>query len=71
MADRKIDFGTLGAVEWLIGVGLVVMSIAILTAVTSFASLSVPEFLPSVLGAALGVAVWFSYLLKRKADHAR
>ena len=70
MADRKIDFGKLGVVEYLIGIGLVVMCIGILTWVTALAGLSLPDFLPSVVGAALGVAVWFSYL-KRKADHAR
>ena len=71
MADRKIELGELGLVDYLIGAGLVVMCIAILSSVVMFAGLSVPDFLPSVVGAALGVAVWFSYLLKRKADHAR
>jgi len=67
MADRRIDFGKLGVLEYGVGVGLVVVCIAIVSGLASTMTLALPGYATVAAGAALGVAAWFSYLLKRNS----
>ncbi len=67
MAERKIDFGTLKAMDWAIGIGLVVLVIAVLSGLRAATNIALPDFVPTALGAALGVLLWFVYLSKRKS----
>lgn len=67
MAERRVDFGTLKAKDWAIGVGLVVLAIALISGLRAVTNLALPDFVPSAVGAALGVLVWFLYLSKRKS----
>lgn len=67
MAERRIDFGRLGAMEYGVGVGFVVVSIVIVSGLSEFANIELPGFVSAAAGAALGVAAWFSYLLKRNS----
>lgn len=67
MAERRIDFGRLGAMEYGVGVGFVVVSIVIVSGFSEFANIELPGFVSAAAGAALGVAAWFSNLLKRNS----
>lgn len=67
MAERSIDLGTLKALDWAIGIGLVVLAIALLSGLRAATNIALPDFVPSVVGAALGVGLWFLYLSKRKS----
>ncbi len=67
MAARKIDFGKLSLLDYVIGVILTVIATAVVTGVEMAANLNVPSLLVSAAGAAIGVAAWFTYLLKRKS----
>lgn len=67
MSDRKIDFGELALVQWVVGVGLVILSIATLSGLAALSNIALPGFVVPALGAAIGVAAWFSYLLKRNS----
>lgn len=67
MAERRIDFGRLGAKELGLGVGFVVISIVIVSGFGEFANIELPGFVSAAAGAVLGVAAWFSYLLKRNS----
>ena len=67
MANRKIDFGKLSLLDYVIGVILTIVATAMVTGFEMAANLNVPSLLVSASGAAIGVAVWFTYLLKRKS----
>lgn len=67
MAERRIDFGSLTIMDYAIGVILTLVATAVVTGVEMAANLSLPSFLASAAGAAIGVAAWFTYLLKRKS----
>ena len=67
MAERRIDFGRLGAMEYGVGAGFVVVCTVIVSGFGEFANIELPGFVSAAAGAALGVAVWFSYLLRRNS----
>jgi len=67
MAERRIDFGKIGAAEYGVGVGFALICIVIVSGLTEFANVELPGFVSVAVGAALGVAAWFSYLLKRNS----
>jgi len=71
MSLRKLDFGNLTMMDYVVGVILTLVATAVVTGIEMAASLTLPSFVASAFGAAIGIAVWFTYLLKRKADHAR
>ena len=67
MATRKIDFGKLSFMDYAIGVILTVVATAIVTGLEMATNIVLPSFVASAAGAAIGVAAWFTYLLKRKS----
>lgn len=67
MAEGRINFGGLGAKEYGVGVGFVAISIVIVSGLSEFATIELPGLISVAAGAALGVAAWFSYLLKRNS----
>lgn len=67
MTSRKINFGTLTLMDYAIGVILTLVATAMVTGLEMAANLTLPSFLASAAGAAIGVAAWFTYLLKRKS----
>ncbi|UYO00305.1 MAG: hypothetical protein KIT02_03535 [Devosia sp.] len=67
MAERRIDFGTLSLKDFAIGIGLVVLAIALLSGLFVLLNLSLPGFVASAGGGAIGVALWFLYLFKRNS----
>lgn len=67
MATRKIDFGKLTFMDYAIGVILTVVATAIVTGLEMATNIVLPSFVASAAGAAIGVAAWFTYLLKRKS----
>ena len=71
MAIRKLDLGKLTMLDYVIGVILAVVGTAVVTAMEMVTNIALPSVVASVAGAAIGIAAWFTYLLKRKADHAR
>ncbi|MBE7731581.1 hypothetical protein [Devosia faecipullorum] len=67
MASRKINFGTLTLMDYAIGVILTLVATAMVTGLEMAANLTLPSFMASAAGAAIGIAAWFTYLLKRKS----
>ncbi len=67
MAERSIDFGTLKAKDWAIGIGLVMLMIALFSGLLAVTNIVLADFVPTAAGAALGVMLWFVYLSKRKS----
>lgn len=67
MTERKIDFGTLTLKDYAIGVVFAVVATALLSGLEAVSNIALPSFLASAAGAAIGVAAWFFYLLKRKS----
>lgn len=67
MATRKIDFGKLSFMDYAIGVILTLVATAIVTGLEMATNIALPSFVASAAGAAIGVAAWFTYLLKRKS----
>lgn len=67
MAERRIDFGTIGLAEYGVAVGFAVVCTVIVSGLTEFANVELPGLVSVAVGAALGVAAWFSYLLKRNS----
>ena len=67
MTSRKINFGTLTLMDYAIGVILTLVATAMVTGLEMAANLTLPSFMASAAGAAIGIAAWFTYLLKRKS----
>ncbi len=67
MAESKIDFGSLTLKDYAIGVAFALMATAVLSGLEAAFNIALPSFLASAAGAAIGVAAWFFYLLKRKS----
>lgn len=67
MATRKIDFGKFSFMDYAIGVILTLVATAIVTGLEMATNIALPSFVASAAGAAIGVAAWFTYLLKRKS----
>ncbi len=67
MANNKIDFGTLTLKDYAIGVAFVLVAMALIAGLEMVSNIALPSLVASALGAAIGVAAWFTYLLKRKS----
>jgi hypothetical protein len=67
MAERRIDFGRLGMAEYGVGAGFAVVCSIIVSGFAEFANVELPGYVSVAVGAAIGVAAWFSYLLKRNS----
>lgn len=67
MAKAKIDFGSLTFMDYAIGVILTVVATAIVTGLEMATNIALPSFAASAAGAAIGIAAWFTYLLKRNS----
>ncbi|ODT69780.1 MAG: hypothetical protein ABS75_15145 [Pelagibacterium sp. SCN 63-23] len=67
MAERKIDFGSLTIKDYALGVGFALVATAIVSGLEAASNVVLPSFLAAAAGAAIGVAAWFTYLLKRKS----
>ena len=67
MSDRRIDFGTLSIKDYAIGVGLLLVAMAVIYGFEMLTDITLPSLVASAVGAAIGVAAWFFYLFKRKS----
>jgi hypothetical protein len=65
MAANKIDFGRLGIKDYVFGVVFVLVGMVIAYGLINWLVPGAPQALLSAIGAAIGVAAWFSYLRKR------
>ena len=71
MTIGGIDIAALTAKDYAVGVVYAVLGTFVVTGAEMVFGFSLPSILASVVGAAIGIAAWFVFLLKRKADHAR
>jgi hypothetical protein len=65
MAEGKIEFGKLAGKDYAMGVGFVVIAMIIAQGLVAYLIPGAPPALLGAIGAAIGVAAWFSYLRKR------
>jgi hypothetical protein len=71
MTIGGIDIATLTAKDYAVGVVYAVLATFVVTGAEMVFGFALPSLVASVAGAAIGIAAWFIFLLKRKADHAR
>ena len=71
MTIGGIDIATLTAKDYAVGVVYAVLGNFVVTGAEMVLGFALPSLVASAVGAAIGIAAWFVFLLKRKADHAR
>ncbi|MFC3705895.1 hypothetical protein ACFOOL_14150 [Devosia honganensis] len=67
MAGRKIDFAALTIGDYAVGVVFALVATAVVSGLELAANMALPGLVASAAGAAIGIAAWFTYLLKRKS----
>jgi len=71
MTIGGMDIAALGFRDYVVGVVYAVLGTFVVTGFEMVFGIALPSLLASAAGAAIGIAAWFVFLLKRKADHAR
>ena len=66
-----IDIAALSLKDYAVGVVYAVLGTFVVTGAEMVLGITLPSLVASAVGAAIGIAAWFVFLLKRKADHAR
>ncbi|MHA6299087.1 hypothetical protein [Devosia sp. CAU 1758] len=67
MAIGRIDFRSLTLADYAVGVVYAVLGTFIVTGFEMALNISLPGFVAAAVGAAIGIAAWFTFLLKRKS----
>ncbi len=67
MTTRRIDFGSLTVKDYAIAVVYVVLATFVVTGAEMVFGFALPSLVASAVGAAIGVAAWFVFLLKRNS----
>ncbi|WP_029040017.1 hypothetical protein [Cucumibacter marinus] len=66
MADEQKQPVKFGIVDLIIGVVAVVVAILVISVINTAASLGIPDWLATAIGAAIGVAGWLGFKLTRQ-----
>lgn len=66
MADEQKQPVKFGIVDPIIGVVAVVVAILVVSVINTAASLGIPDWLATAIGAAIGVAGWLGFKLTRQ-----
>lgn len=69
MGEGKVDLSKLSMVEILLLVGFAIMGTAIVSGLSVVAGVELDGLVAAVIGAVIGLAAWWIYVVKRKADH--
>ncbi|SMQ64250.1 hypothetical protein SAMN06295905_0945 [Devosia lucknowensis] len=67
MTTRKIDFKALTIKDYAVAVVYVVLATFVVTGAEMVFGFTLPSFVASAVGAAIGVAAWIIFLLKRNS----
>lgn len=67
MAIGRIDFRALTIADYAIGVVYAVLGTFIVTGFEMALNITLPGYVAGAVGAAIGIAAWFVFLLKRKS----
>ena len=67
MTIGGIDFRALTIADYAVGVVYAVLGTFIVTGFEMVLNISLPSFVAAAVGAAIGIAAWFTFLLKRKS----
>jgi len=67
MTIGGIDFRALTIADYAVGVVYAVLGTFIVTGFEMVLNVSLPSFVAAAVGAAIGIAAWFVFLLKRKS----
>jgi uncharacterized membrane protein YeaQ/YmgE (transglycosylase-associated protein family) len=67
MTIGGIDFRSLTLADYAVGVVYAVLGTFIVTGFEMVLNISLPSFVAAAVGAAIGIAAWFTFLLKRKS----
>ena len=67
MTIGGIDFRALTIADYAVGVVYAVLGTLIVTGFEMVLNIALPSFVAAAVGAAIGIAAWFVFLLKRKS----
>ncbi len=67
MTIGGIDFRALTIADYGVGVVYAVLGTFIVTGFEMVLNIALPSFVAAAVGAAIGIAAWFVFLLKRKS----